>query len=341
MALSTPSTTPRCPTITLPISSRIAPSFFWKAATSSRAFSVSVMLGLSFRVRMAGPPYLARPNQLKIASDVETVAGRDVVLVEHLLRHRLVFREDVLVALADEAALGRTVDDLGAGGAFTTVDAGRTHVVRSHVEVLRIAGERAVVGVAVAVAGLGKGRSGRADRLGLWRLALLGSLTPVPGDRHATRARPAPELHVHLSGAVLAWLAFLAVAPAAAHERARRSAAGAACALRRPGPPDAAPRGSSFRRWMSSFFWASSRPFFAPFAASDRRCARALRGRCPRPLRAFLQRALELLRGLRELAVEVGELLGTLLGAAALPLQVLELSLVVLHLLLGLRGLGR
>src|SRR4051812_2598100 len=108
--VSTPSTTARCPTMTLPISSRIVPSFFWNSTISSRAWSNSLMT----LPRVARRRLLAGPYQLKIAAHVETIAGGNLVLVDHLFGNRLVLGEDVLVALADEAALRGAVNDLGA-----------------------------------------------------------------------------------------------------------------------------------------------------------------------------------------------------------------------------------
>src|ERR1041384_8102296 len=93
---------------------------------------------------------IARPDQLKVAPNVETIAGRYFVLSHHLLGDGLVVREDFLVAPADEAAFGRAVDHLGRRRALTAVHTRGGHVLRLAVELRRVAGEVVVVARAVA-----------------------------------------------------------------------------------------------------------------------------------------------------------------------------------------------
>src|SRR5688500_20259899 len=63
------------------------------------------------------------PDQLEIPAPVETIAGGNGVVFERLFGHALVLVEDVLVPLADAAALGRAVPALGRGGSVAGVRA--------------------------------------------------------------------------------------------------------------------------------------------------------------------------------------------------------------------------
>ncbi len=47
-----------------------------------------------------------RTDQLEVAADVKAIASGDIVLLERLFGHVFVLHEDVVIALADEAALG-------------------------------------------------------------------------------------------------------------------------------------------------------------------------------------------------------------------------------------------
>src|SRR6187402_1867431 len=146
----TPSITSRLPTITREISSRRVPTCFWKVWTSSRAWSTSVM-----GINQGGVGVLvARTDQLEVATHVETIARWNLVLLHHLLGHRLIVGKDLLVTLADEATLGGAVNHLGGGGALATIDAGGAHVLGLAVQLGRIAGQVRVVTAAVALAGL-------------------------------------------------------------------------------------------------------------------------------------------------------------------------------------------
>src|SRR6188768_3738827 len=177
----TPSTTSRLPTMTRAISSRSVPTCLVNVCTSSRASSTgSLMIGSSgvgswqlavgssrgARASRADHALVecsvARPDQLKVAPDVETIARRNFVLGHDLLGHGLIIGEDLLVALAHEPALGGSVNHLGGGGALAAVDAGGRHVLRLAVELRRIAGEVVVVAVAGALADAATGRVGLA-----------------------------------------------------------------------------------------------------------------------------------------------------------------------------------
>src|SRR5262245_17739127 len=192
MQVSTPSITGRLPTITRPISSRSAPILFWKDATSSRAASV-----VSFMEMLSWARLLTRPNQLEIALNVKSVAGRDLVLGHHLLGDRAVFDVHLLVTFADEAALSGAVNHLARCGSLTGVDAGRRHVLGLALRRCLVALEIGIVSAAPAMTAATGALTGLVARAALSaavlaagsrRLALTGA-----GDRDALAAEPAPD----------------------------------------------------------------------------------------------------------------------------------------------------
>src|SRR5687768_3821162 len=68
------------------------------------------------------------PNQLEVATHVETVPRGDLVLIHHALRHRLVVRVHLLVAAPHEPSLRCPVDHLARRFAFPGIDPSSNHV---------------------------------------------------------------------------------------------------------------------------------------------------------------------------------------------------------------------
>src|SRR6187402_1013417 len=98
---------------------------------------------------MAASRSVAGPDELKVATHVETIAGGDFVLSHHLLGDGLIVGEDLLVATADEAALGGPVNHLGGSGALAAVDTRGRDVLRLALQLRRVAGQVVVVTLAV------------------------------------------------------------------------------------------------------------------------------------------------------------------------------------------------
>src|SRR5262245_45720714 len=88
-------------------------------------------------------------DQLKVPAYVETIAGGDLIVLERLLGHGLVFAIHVAILFTDEAALGRAVNDLGRRRTLAGVDAGSADVVRLALGLGRVAAQLVVVAAAV------------------------------------------------------------------------------------------------------------------------------------------------------------------------------------------------
>src|SRR5690606_27946205 len=97
---------------------------------------------------------VARADELEVAPHVEAIAGRDLVLLDHLFGDRLIVGENLLVAAAHEAALRRRVDDLARGRAFAGVGGRGRDVLRAALQLRRFTLQVRVVAAAVLLAAL-------------------------------------------------------------------------------------------------------------------------------------------------------------------------------------------
>src|SRR5207302_8459105 len=73
---------------------------------------------------------IARPNELEIASHVESIPTGNLVLLQRLLRDRLILAINLGVAAIRKASLRRALDDLAAAAALPGVLTGDLRVLR-------------------------------------------------------------------------------------------------------------------------------------------------------------------------------------------------------------------
>src|SRR5690606_36034698 len=116
------------------------------------------------------------------------IAGRDLVLLDHLFGDRLIVGEDLLVAAAHEAALRRRVDDLARGRAFAGVGGRGRDVLRAALQLRRFTLQVRVVAAAVLLAALAGALPGLVPFLTRAGPRSLGgdghTLSPATGSEH-------------------------------------------------------------------------------------------------------------------------------------------------------------
>src|SRR5690606_37594117 len=277
---------------------------------------------------MFRPASLPGSNQLEIAADVKAVPRRDFVLLERLLRHRLVLHEHVAVRLAHEAALGRAVDHLRRRRALAGVDAGGRDVARFTPG--RRRGFSAHVRV-VAPARLGSRARlcARALRVASAAIARSAVGCPLPRnagdlrDRHDVDLDPGHQARAGLAG-LIPPAALLASGPP---RKARDLALAIGAAL--PLAPD-------------DFFEVAQALEQLPLLLLAHRLARHplhVFGALLDVLGALAEGLLELPRRLCELPIELAHLARGRLGLGLVTLQPFELPAIVGHRRIGLGSL--